>query len=515
MTVAKIADAPSTRTQTWQSIKWTHVDAQVNRLQMRIAKAVREKRWRKATSLQWLLTHSYHAKLLAIKRVTSSKGAKTPGIDGCCWLSPNQKMNAVTQLKRRGYQSEPLKRVLIPKKNGKMRPLGIPCMKDRAMQALHMLALLPIAETLADHHSYGFRPKRSTADAIDRCFMLLSRRKHSAQWILEGDIEGCFDHISHDWLLHHVPMDKQPLKSWLQSGYLEKQLFYPTQAGTPQGGVISPTLANMALDGLEQAVKESLPYRSKKQPLKVHVIRYADDFVITGESKSLLQDVVKPAVERFLATRGLRLSQEKTRITSIHDGFDFLGFNVRKYRNTLLIKPSKTSIKSLLDSAREIFKIHRSDKTEVVIHKLNNKLRGWAYYFRFVVAGKAFKLIDHCMFEASWRYARFRHWGKSCRWVKKKYYRVSKRSDWTFFAPIRNKTGKMEPLDLFKASYLPIKRHPRLKISATPFNPDFRAHFAEREEAMRRINHGYWQVTDKIDYRDMWTDKNLLLVENK
>lgn len=235
MTVEQ-TDASSSDEQKWQSLKWEVMEAHVYRLQMRIAKAVQEKRWRKVKALQWLLTHSYHGKVLAIKQVTSNKGAKTAGVDGQCWISPGQKMRAVKTLKKRGYQARPLKRVMIPKNNGKWRALGIPTIKDRAMQALYLLALEPVTEMVADHYSYGFRPKRSTADAIDQCFNQLSR-KSSAQWILEGDIKGCFDNISHSWLLEHIPMDKQVLRKWLTAGYLEKQMFYPTEAGTPQGSL--------------------------------------------------------------------------------------------------------------------------------------------------------------------------------------------------------------------------------------------------------------------------------------
>jgi len=206
-------------------------------------------------------------------------------------------------------------------------------MKDRAMQALYLLALLPIAETTADPNSYGFRPERSTADAINQCFLVLAR-KSSAQWVLEGDIRGCFDNISHAWMLDHIPTDKEVLTKWLKAGYMENRTLFPTEAGTPQGGIISPTLANLTLDGLEQLLKETFRERKPRRKLhnpKVNFVRYADDFIITGSSKELLEDEVKPLVERFMSERGLQLSPEKTCITHIEDGFDFLGQNVRKY----------------------------------------------------------------------------------------------------------------------------------------------------------------------------------------
>jgi RNA-directed DNA polymerase len=217
---------------------------------LRIAKAIKLGRYGRAKALQWLLTHSFYAKLLAVKRVTQNKGRNTPGIDRIIWRTPQQKMQAVKLLKRRGYHSLPLRRIYIPKKNGKLRPLGIPTMIDRGQQALHLLALEPIAETKGDKNSYGFRPKRSIHDAIAQCFNVLAR-KHSSKWILEGDIKSCFDKISHKWLEDNTIIDKSLLKQWLKTGYMEKNIFHCTEAGSPQGGIISPTLANITLDGLE------------------------------------------------------------------------------------------------------------------------------------------------------------------------------------------------------------------------------------------------------------------------
>ena len=243
----------------WDAIDWRQAEQQVKRLQMRIAKAVREGRWGKVKALQWLLTHSWSAKLLAVRRVVKNPGHRTPGVDRVVWTTPAQKMRAARSLQRRGYQPQPLRRIYIPKKSGKLRPLSIPVMDDRAMQALHLLALEPVSETLADRNSYGFRPYRSTADAIGQCFTVLAQ-KQSAQWILEGDIKACFDRISHRWLERHIPVDKAILKKWLAAGYIEKEVFYSTKAGTPQGGIASPAIANMALDGLEQAVLKAAPH---------------------------------------------------------------------------------------------------------------------------------------------------------------------------------------------------------------------------------------------------------------
>lgn len=254
----------------WSSINWLMIESKVKQLQFRIAKAFREGRHNKAKSLQWLLTHSYYAKLLAVRRVTQNAGGKTAGVDKIIWHSDAKKINAVMQLNRRFYKTLPLKRIYIPKKNGKLRPLSIPVMRCRAMQALHLLALEPIAETLADKNAYGFRPKRSCADAIEQCFIALSM-KRCAKWILECDIKSCFDEISHDWLLSNAPMDKIILKQWLKAGYIEQQQLKATTQGVPQGGIISPALLTITLSGLEKAISDATNSRNDKVNTVVYV----------------------------------------------------------------------------------------------------------------------------------------------------------------------------------------------------------------------------------------------------
>ena len=241
--------APTCKVEDWASIDWNKARAYVKKLQMRIVKAQQEGHYSKVKTLQWLLTHSFYAKALAVKRVISNRGKNTAGVDHELWLTPEAKFKAINKLKRRGYRPQPLKRVYIPKKNGKLRPLSIPTMTDRAMQTLYMFALEPLAETYGDPNSYGFRIGRSTHDAIEQCFTDLNKGK-SPEWILEGDIKGCFDHISHEWLMENIPMDTQVLQKWLKCGFVDTKQLFPTEEGTPQGGTISPTLMNMTLDGL-------------------------------------------------------------------------------------------------------------------------------------------------------------------------------------------------------------------------------------------------------------------------
>jgi RNA-directed DNA polymerase len=347
----------------WHAIDWRSVSHNVRRLQARIVKATKEGRWGKVKALQRLLTHSFSGKALAVQRVTENQGKNTPGVDKVTWTTPQKKLNGIYSLRQQDYHPQPLRRISIPKKNGKKRPLGIPCMKCRAMQALYLLALDPVAETTADPNSYGFRSKSSPADAIEQCFIALGR-KTSPQWIFEGDIAACFDRISHEWLLTHIPMEKAILKKWLKTGYLEKNVLHPTEEGTPQGGIISPVIANMTLDGLERQLREAFPRHTKRggqsYAPKVTFIRFADDFVITGHSQGQLEHEVKPLVEQFMKERGLHLSPEKTVITHIDEGFDFLGQNVRKYKagkqRKLLIKPSKKNVKTFLQKVRETVK---------------------------------------------------------------------------------------------------------------------------------------------------------------
>jgi RNA-directed DNA polymerase len=343
---------PHERAPDWHSIPWKKVYRTVRRLQARIVKAVREGKWHKVKALVYLLTHSFSGRALAILRVISNSGAKTPGVDGVIWDTPEAKSAAFTALRRHGYQPQPRRRVYIPKSNGKQRPLSILAMTDRAMEALYLLGFDPIEETLADGHSYGFRLERCCQDAVDQCHKLLRRQQgvDGPDWILEGDITSCYDRIDQGWLLDHVPMDKEILGKWLKAGYLEKHVLFATTEGTPQGGIVSPALANRTLDGLQRLLAERFGTpRSRQRRCKVHLVRYADDFIITGTSRLLLQYEGQPLVEQFLKERGLELSHEKTRITHIEDGFDFLGQTIRRQRNgKIIIKPSKRSVKTFL-----------------------------------------------------------------------------------------------------------------------------------------------------------------------
>jgi RNA-directed DNA polymerase len=471
------------RPEHWHQIDWRHVNHQVRGLQIRIAKATQDRDWRRVKALQRFLVRSFSGRCLAVRRVSENAGKQTPGVDKETWSTPESKWHAIQRLDSRGYRPLPLRRVYIPKSNGKMRPLGIPAMRDRAMQTLHLLALEPVAETFADKNSYGFRRARCTADAIAQLFILLAR-KGAAQWILEGDIKGCFDHIGHEWLEKHVPMDKSILHKWLKAGYMEARQLFPTEAGTPQGGPISPTLANVALDGLEDELKARFgPTDRMHRKNRVALCRYADDFVITGSSKELLENEVKPLVEKFLAERGLQLSQEKTRITHIDEGFDFLGQNVRKYDGKLLIKPSSRNVQAFLDKVREIIKGHAQAKQENLIRLLNPVIRGWANYHRHIVASKTFVRVDFAIWRALWQWARRRHSRKGARWVLKHYFKTFGAENGVFSATVRKPQGKVVTMRLFKASHLPIVRHIKVRWDVNPFDPACDEYYEQRKRA--------------------------------
>src|SRR5215467_15631280 len=348
----------------WRSINWKKAHKIVNRLQARIVQATKAGKRNKVKALQRLLTHSFSGKALAVKRVTENQGTNTPGVDKVLWSTPEEKAMAIQKLQSRGYTAQPLRRLYIPKPNGKQRPLGIPTMTDRGMQALYLQALDPIAETQADTHSYGFRKERSCADAINQCYRVLFRADMPA-WSLEGNIKSCFDTISHNWLLAHIPMEESILDKWLKAGYMEKSVWHPSDDGTPQGGIISPVLANMTLDGLEALLREKYPTKgpgmTKGKRSKVHMV-------------------------------------------------------------LLLTRPSKKNVKAFLKDIRETIKGHKQATAYGLIALLNPKIQGWANYHRHGASSKTFVRVDWAIERALWQWARRRHPKKGTHWIQKRYF---------------------------------------------------------------------------------------------
>lgn len=456
-------------TRQWESIDWKKVRSYVNRLQTRTAKATREGKWNLVKRLQYLLTHSYYAKLLAVRIVTQNRGSRTPGTDGECWSCPHEKMRAALSITcKKRYIAQPLKRIYIPKpgKDTK-RPLSIPTMYDRTMQALYTLGLQPVAEVRADKRSFGFRLFRNAQDASQYAFICLHYPK-SAQWILEGDIKGCFDNISHEWLKENIPMERSVLNQFLKAGYVFEQNLYHTDRGTPQGGIISPVLANMTLDGIEDILNKEYP------DMKVHFIRYADDFLVTAPSKEVAEEI-RERIRIFLADRGLELSESKTLITHINDGFNFLGWSFRKYNGILLIKPSKESINKIVSKIREI--IHKASAwtQEDLIKALNPVIMGWANYHRHVTANDTFQRLDSIVWNMLWKWAKRRHPKKGHKWIARRYWHTEASRKWVF---------KTEMTKIVSFADTNIRRHIMVKLDKNPYLD--RDYFLERMDKARK-----------------------------
>lgn len=470
----------------WNSIDWKKVEKHVNRLQIRVTKAVKEGKWYLVKRLQYLLTHSYFAKMLATRKTTQNKGKRTAGIDGETWSSPEIKMKAALSLTDKKYVAKPLKRVFIEKHgSNKKRPLGIPTMYDRSMQSLYALALEPIAEIKGDRTSFGFRKFRSTHDACEYAFNYLCR-KNSPEWVLEGDIKGCFDNICHLWLLNNIPMDKSILKQFLKAGYVFERHIFPTEAGTPQGGIISPILANIALDGIEKILADK--YHKNKNgridgkhsaKFKVNFVRYADDFIVTAKTEEIAKEV-KELIKVFLKDRGLELSDEKTMITHIDNGFDFLGWNFRKYNGKLLVKPSNKSIDKFTEKISDIIKKGKAWKQEALIDTLNPIITGWANYHQSVVSSKIFQKLDSRIWNMLWHWAKRRHPEKPKHWIADRYWLSDGNRNWVF-------SEDTKQLNLL--SDTKIVRHTKLKLDMNP-------HLDEDYFALRKLKLRVKKLTD-------------------
>ena len=389
---------------------------------------------------------------LAYKNLYANNGAATKGAndDTADGFSEAKIANIIQRLADETYQPTPVRRTYIKKKNNpkKKRPLGIPTFTDKLVQEVLRMVLEAVYEPVFLPVSHGFRPKRSCHTALKS----LKMEFNGMRWFVEGDIKGCFDNIDHSvlvGLIHSKIKDARLIKliyKFLKAGYLEDWKYHKTYSGTPQGGIISPTLANMTLDGLQTMLAEKYhkKFVNRKTTYypKVHLVRYADDFIITGRSKEALEEI-KPLVVDFLKERGLTLSEEKTKITHIDDGFDFLGYNIRKYKGVLLIKPSKKSLKKFMQKIRGIIDSNKGSKQESLIRLLNPVITGWVNYYKNCVASDTFRKADYLIFEKLWQWAKRRHPKKGKYWIADRYFTRVKNRNWCFVANFKkgSKTG--------------------------------------------------------------------------
>lgn len=480
----------------WASLNWKLITKRVRNLRRRIYRATQQGQWNRVRSLMKLMLRSYSNLLLAVRRVTQlNLGKRTAGIDGRVALTPIERVNLVNEMRQDGFgQAHPARRVYIPKANGKQRPLGIPTLKNRTAQAVVKNALEPSWEARFEANSYGFRPGRSCQDAIQQCHQRL--RQGMDTWVLDADIKGAFDHISHDYILTaigNVP-GRELIQQWLKAGYLEAEMFFSTESGTPQGGIISPLLANIALDGMEallsqyQKVTESIYSDSKTGRLRVRrrksnrygFIRYADDFIVTATSKQDIE-AIQPILEDWLKLRGLQLNSEKTKIVSIEEGFNFLGFHLRQYQGKCLVTPAKAKVKAFLGNLRQWLKAHPSDKPERVIRNLNPKLKGWANYYRFVNSAKIFSSLDHHLWQAIFNWCRRRHPRKGKRWVVDKYFQTIQGKQWCFMAQSQDRRGQPITYSLTQLASISIERFVKVKGTASPDDPTLREYWIYRQ----------------------------------
>ncbi|NQE38555.1 group II intron reverse transcriptase/maturase [Microcoleus asticus] len=494
--------------QSWTDIDWKLALKRVRNLRQRIYRAAQKNQWNMVRSLMKLMLRSYSNLLLSVRRVTQeNQGKQTAGIDGQTALTNDERVKLVTQMKEHSlWKVRPTKRVYIPKANGKRRPLGIPTIIDRVAQAVVKNALEPRFEPRFEAHSYGFRPGRGTHDAIAQCFCRMGGG--SDTWILDADIKGAFDNISHEYILSTIgnTPSREIIKQWLKAGYVEAEMFHKTESGTPQGGIISPLLANIALNGIEALLSQFYKVntytlksgkqagnKKKKKDATYGFIRYADDFIITAKSREDIEAII-PTLQEWLKERGLELNQEKTNISHVEEGFNFLGFNICQFKGKCLIKPQKEKVKIFLKNIRKWLKEHKQASPEAVIEYLNPVLRGWGNYYRHGVSKQVFSYVDHQIWKLLWKWSLRRHPNKSKKWVARKYFKTLQGRKWVFSATVNDLRGNKE-IAIFRLSSIPIERHVKVKGTASPDDPELTKYWQDR---MTRYGKTYWEKGTKL-----------------
>jgi RNA-directed DNA polymerase len=401
----------------WNAINWRKANRIVRNLRQRIFRASAEGNLKKVRSLQKLMLRSYSNILVSVRKVTQiNKGKNTPGVDRVLVKTPVARGRLVDEISRfTPWKAKPVRRIYIPKANGKKRPLGIPTIKCRCHQAVVKNALEPYWEAKFEGTSYGFRPGRSTHDAIARVYTI-ARPHCKKKWVVDADLRGAFDNICSEFLLKAIGAfpGRELIKQWLKAGYMEYGTIHKTTKGVPQGSVIGPLMCNIALHGMELALDIRYDKQGKNRSKRA-LVKYADDLVAFCESREDAEEVTQ-ILKEWLDDRGLELSAEKTRICHLSQGFDFLGFNIRHYRSRnagtgwkLLIKPSKKSVQDIKDRIREIWLRRKGQDVAVILRELNPIIRGWANYYRIGVASRTFRKLDSWMFRRQVRYVNRMH----------------------------------------------------------------------------------------------------------
>ncbi|MEW1722833.1 group II intron reverse transcriptase/maturase [Streptomyces sp. NPDC093109] len=479
------ANGPEDELFDWQSVDWNTAEEDVRRLRQRIFAASRKGDLKKVRNLQKLMLRSRSNALVAVRRVTEiNAGRKTPGVDGYTVLRDSSKaaLPEWTQSRVETWKPMPVRRVYVAKSNGKQRPLGIPTIRDRAMQALVLNALEPEWEARFEPRSYGFRPGRGCHDAIEAIFHVARGRLSKRRWVLDADLAAAFDRIDHQRLIASLATfpARELVRAWLKAGVIENGTFAPTAEGTPQGGVISPLLLNIALHGMEEAA--GVRYRTdgihtgKTAPGSPVLIRYADDYVALCHSYDQAQEV-KARLADWLAPRGLAFNEEKTSIVHLDEGFDFLGYNVRRYKGSkLLIKPSSAAVARFRNRLRNKLRMLRGTNALEVITVLNPILRGWAAYYRNGVSKRVFSDVDDYLWWAVFRWAARTHPNKSKKWISERYFGAfnpASQARWIF-------GDRASGRYLTKLAWTPIVRHVMVNGNASPDDPELAEYWAQR-----------------------------------